>query len=74
MHASMAIKSIEAGYHIVVGETPGAYRFRGRAGGIYLLKYRKQVFCVMQNRYSPPSVWIKELIDSKNWAIYTWCS
>jgi len=23
------------------------------------------VFCVMQNRYSPPSVWIKEVIESK---------
>jgi predicted dehydrogenase len=27
-------------------------------------KYGKQVFCVMQNRYSPPSVWIKEMIES----------
>ena len=28
------------------------------------LKYQKEVFCVMQNRYSPPSVWIKQMIDS----------
>jgi predicted dehydrogenase len=28
------------------------------------LKRQKQVFCVMQNRYSPPSVWIKELVES----------
>jgi predicted dehydrogenase len=25
----------------------------------------KKVFCVMQNRYSPPSVWIKNLMDSE---------
>ena len=26
------------------------------------LHYHKQVFCVMQNRYSPPSQWLKEVI------------
>lgn len=31
----------------------------------YSLKYNKNVFCVMQNRYSPPSKWIKQLIDNK---------
>ena len=25
----------------------------------------RHVFCVMQNRYSPPSVWLKEIIDNK---------
>jgi Predicted dehydrogenases and related proteins len=25
----------------------------------------RDVFCVMQNRYSPPSVWLKEVVDSK---------
>jgi UDP-N-acetyl-2-amino-2-deoxyglucuronate dehydrogenase len=29
------------------------------------LQVSKQVFCVMQNRYSPPSVWIKEVVDRK---------
>jgi len=28
------------------------------------LKVNKRVFCVMQNRYSPPSRWLKEVIDS----------
>lgn len=28
------------------------------------LEVNRQVFCVMQNRYSPPSVWIKGLVDS----------
>jgi predicted dehydrogenase len=27
------------------------------------LQKHKQVFCVMQNRYSPPSVWLKEILD-----------
>jgi UDP-N-acetyl-2-amino-2-deoxyglucuronate dehydrogenase len=61
----MAIKSIEAGYHIVV-EKPLALTVSEAERVVFTsLKYRKQVFCVMQNRYSPPSVWIKELIDSK---------
>jgi UDP-N-acetyl-2-amino-2-deoxyglucuronate dehydrogenase len=29
------------------------------------LQKHKKVFCVMQNRYSPPSVWIKDLIEKK---------
>jgi predicted dehydrogenase len=29
------------------------------------LHHHKTVFCVMQNRYSPPSVWLKEVIQSK---------
>jgi predicted dehydrogenase len=29
------------------------------------LQVSKQVFCVMQNRYSPPSMWIKQIIEEK---------
>jgi predicted dehydrogenase len=29
------------------------------------LSHSKTVFCVMQNRYSPPSVWLKEMIQPK---------
>ena len=27
------------------------------------LQVSRQVFCVMQNRYSPPSIWIKDVVD-----------
>jgi len=64
LHASMAIQAIEAGYHVVI-EKPMALTVADAEKVIYAsLKYQKQVFCVMQNRYSPPSVWIKDLIDS----------
>lgn len=26
----------------------------------------KKVFCVMQNRYSPPAIWLKDMVDSGN--------
>ena len=64
LHAGMAVRAIESGYHVVI-EKPMALTVADAEKVVFAgLKYRKQVFCVMQNRYSPPSVWIKELIDS----------
>lgn len=64
LHASMAVKAIEAGCNVVI-EKPMALTLADAEKVVYAsLKYHKQVFCVMQNRYSPPSVWIKEMIES----------
>lgn len=64
LHADMAIKAIESGHHIVL-EKPMALSLSDAEKVVYAsLKYSKQVFCVMQNRYSPPSVWIKQMVDS----------
>jgi len=64
LHAGMAIKTIESGYHVVI-EKPMALTVSNAEKVMFAgLKYRKQIFCVMQNRYSPPSVWIKEMIES----------
>lgn len=64
LHAAMAIRAIERGCHVVI-EKPMALTVADAERVIYTsLKYRKQAFCVMQNRYSPPSVWIKEMVDS----------
>lgn len=64
LHASIAIQALEAGYHVVI-EKPMALTTADAEKVVYTsLKHRKQVFCVMQNRYSPPSAWIKEMIDS----------
>ena len=64
LHAPMALAAMETGYHVVI-EKPMALSVTDAEKIVFTaLKYRKQAFCVMQNRYSPPSVWIKELVDS----------
>ena len=65
LHASMAVEALESGYHVVI-EKPMALDTRDAKKILFTAeKNEKLVFCVMQNRYSPPSVWIKELIESK---------
>jgi predicted dehydrogenase len=64
LHAPMAVRALEAGYHVVI-EKPMALTCADAEKVVYAaLKHRKQAFCVMQNRYSPPSVWMKEMIES----------
>lgn len=64
LHAAMAIRAMQAGYHVVV-EKPMALSKADAEQVIYTsLRENKRVFCVMQNRYSPPSVWMKEMVES----------
>lgn len=64
LHAPMALKILETGHHTVI-EKPMALTLADAEKVVYTsLRYRKQVFCVMQNRYSPPSVWMKEMVES----------
>jgi len=60
----MAVKALKAGFHVVV-EKPMALTKRDAEEILHTaLQKNRKVFCVMQNRYSPPSVWIKEMITS----------
>ncbi len=62
-HAEHALKALEAKKHIVV-EKPMSLTKSDAEKVIYkALNVHRHVFAVMQNRYSPPSEWIKELID-----------
>jgi len=63
-HADYAMKCLDAKKHIVI-EKPMALNKQDAEKVIYkALNVHKQVFAVMQNRYSPPSEWIKSVIDS----------
>lgn len=63
-HAEQGLKILDAGKHLVI-EKPMSLTKRDSENLIFKgLQKHKQVFCVMQNRYSPPSVWLKQLLES----------
>ncbi len=63
-HAEQAMQSLSAKKHVVI-EKPIALNKKDAEKIIFkALQVHKQVFAVMQNRYSPPSVWIKEMVES----------
>lgn len=65
LHGEHSLKALNAYKHVVC-EKPMALRVAECDEIIAKAnENNKQVFCVMQNRYSPPSVWIKEVIDKK---------
>ncbi|MEQ8522615.1 MAG: Gfo/Idh/MocA family oxidoreductase, partial [Vicingaceae bacterium] len=65
LHESQSIMALEGGFHVVC-EKPMALTKEGAEHIIFkALQVHKHVFAVMQNRYSPPSVWLKELVDQK---------
>ena len=64
-HADQGMKVLESGKHLVI-EKPMSLTKKDSEALIFKgLQKHKQVFCVMQNRYSPPSVWLKELLESE---------
>jgi predicted dehydrogenase len=65
MHAQHTLKALTAKKHVVC-EKPMALRVSDAEAVIELAEQvNRQIFCVMQNRFSPPSVWIKEVIDQR---------
>jgi predicted dehydrogenase len=63
LHASHSLLALEHKKHIVC-EKPMALSKADCEKIIFKsLQVSRQVFCVMQNRYSPPSVWIKQVIE-----------
>jgi UDP-N-acetyl-2-amino-2-deoxyglucuronate dehydrogenase len=63
-HATQALECLDARKHVVI-EKPMALNKNDAEKVIFkALHVHKHVFAVMQNRYSPPSVWIKELFES----------
>lgn len=65
LHAEHTLKVLDRKKHVVI-EKPMALTVSDCEKIIFkALQVSKQIFCVMQNRYSPPSVWIKEVVESK---------
>jgi UDP-N-acetyl-2-amino-2-deoxyglucuronate dehydrogenase len=63
-HSDHALKCLSSKKHVVI-EKPMALNKQDAEKVIFkALHVHKHVFAVMQNRYSPPSIWIKELFES----------
>ncbi|MCB9364896.1 MAG: Gfo/Idh/MocA family oxidoreductase [Flavobacteriales bacterium] len=65
LHSSQASLVLDKGCHVVVEKPIGLSKAKCEEVIYKALRNHKYVFAVMQNRYSPPSVWIKELIERK---------
>ncbi len=64
LHAEHALLGLEKKKHIVI-EKPMALSKADCEKIIFKsLQVSRQVFCVMQNRYSPPSEWIKNIVSN----------
>ncbi len=64
-HAEYAAKSLLAGYNVVIEKPIALSTAEAQMIKDAAEKSGKRVFCVMQNRYSPPSVWLKDTIEQK---------
>lgn len=65
LHAQHTLMALDKKKHVVI-EKPMALNVADCEKIIFkALQVSRHVFCVMQNRYSPPSFWLKELVDKK---------
>jgi predicted dehydrogenase len=63
LHAAQSLKALEMKKHVVCEKPMGLSKDNCEKIIFKALEVSRQVFCVMQNRYSPPSQWIKSLIS-----------
>ena len=65
LHSDQGLLSLDKGHHIVCEKPLGLSKAKCEKVIYKALQLSKHVFCVMQNRYSPPSVWIKEVLEQE---------
>lgn len=63
LHAQHALLALEHKKHIVCEKPMALTKAHCEEIIFKALREHKQVFCVMQNRYSPPSEWIKKVVE-----------
>ena len=64
LHAPMAIRCLLKNKHIII-EKPMAFDFHdAELISAKSKEVNKHVFCVMQNRFSPTILWLKDLINN----------
>ena len=65
LHAPLSVLALSHGKHVVCEKPMGLSRASCESVIHKALQMHRHVFGVMQNRYSPPSQWIKEVVDRK---------
>ena len=63
LHANQSLIALEAKKHVVCEKPMGLSKDNCEKVIFKSLQMSKNVFCVMQNRYSPPSQWIKSVVS-----------
>ena len=65
LHTVHAIKALNKERHVVIEKPMGLSKIECESVISKSKEVSKNVFCVMQNRYSPPAVWIKQVLDDQ---------
>lgn len=65
LHSDQAIMALDHHKHIVVEKPIGLSKAKCESVIYKALRNHLHVFAVMQNRYSPPSKWLKEVVEDK---------
>ena len=63
LHAAQAVAGLRHGLHVVVEKPMALHRADAEAIVHTALQTGRLVFGVMQNRYSPPAAWLKQVVD-----------
>jgi predicted dehydrogenase len=63
-HSEQASLALEYHKHVVIEKPMGLSKANCENLIFKALNVSKNIFCVMQNRYSPPSKWLKEMVTS----------
>jgi len=63
MHAAQALQGIESGAHVIIEKPMALHKSDAERVLHAALQRGRYVFGVMQNRYSPPSEWLKSVVD-----------
>lgn len=64
-HCPYALKSLADGHHVVIEKPMGLSKAECEEVIFKALQVSRQVFVVKQNRYSPPSKWLKEVVSER---------
>jgi len=64
LHSDQAIAALDDKKHIVVEKPIGLSKAKCESVIYKALRNHQHVFAVMQNRYSPPSMWLKDIVEN----------